>query len=127
MRERGLFIVVYYIYSIIVFSQSGLEYGRKLKENDKTVFTVQLTDGTFFDNSQYGYINKMGNHVFLYEKSSKSNIILHEQNIECLKIRNDDSRNPLIYQIIKGTKQNEKVQMQAMAPIIHRQVGLIEK
>ena len=97
LSKRVIFILLYYIFSIVVFYQSGFEYGNDLKENDSTIFYAQMTDGAVFDNTEYLYIDKLGNHVFLFEKSSNTSIVLHDENIMCLKIKNDDSRNTLIY------------------------------
>jgi hypothetical protein len=47
----------------------------------------------------------LGDHVFLFEKSSNTSIVLYDENIMCLKNKNDDSRNTLIYQMIKKVKE----------------------
>lgn len=106
LRERVFFLVIYYIFAIAVFSYSGFDYGNTLKQKDSTVFTIRMTDGTVFDNTKYGYISKMGNHVFLYEKASDASIILYNENIGYQKIINDDSRKPMLYDLIKKSKQH---------------------
>lgn len=63
-KEIGFFVAVYYIFTLVIFYQSGFDYGKELKTKDTTSFTLHLTDGTTFDNTNYGYINKMGNHIF---------------------------------------------------------------
>lgn len=103
VRGRAFVLIVYYIFSIIVFSHSGFAYGNMLKNNDSTLFTIKMEDGSSFDNSGYVYISKMGDHVFLYERQSGANIILNNENITCQRIINDDLRKSLLSPYKKKT------------------------
>ena len=107
LREKVFFIAVYYIFAIFVFGQSGYEYGNMLKKNDSTVFTIQMNDGNVFGNTEHGYIGKMGNYIFLYERASNNKIILYNENIEYIEIRNDDSRQTLLYTAINMFKEQQ--------------------
>lgn len=104
-RERAFVLFAYYLFSIVVFYQSGFEYGEEIKKNDKTVFSIQMSDGSVFDDRQYGYISKVGNNIFLYKKKTDENYIINTGDIKYMNIKIDDLRTPMSYKIFCNVKK----------------------
>lgn len=64
-----------------------------------------MTDGRAFDNTNYVYISKLNDYVFLQEKQSNANIILYNENIKYLKIKNEDLKKSILLSTINLVKE----------------------
>ena len=77
----------YYVYAIGIFGETGYRYGENLKANNDITFTIKTTDGTIFDNNNYGYIAHLSEKTFLFSKKTKENIVLFNDNITYKKVK----------------------------------------
>jgi hypothetical protein len=77
----------YYVYAIAIFGETGYRYGENLKTNNDISFTIKTTDGTIFDNNNYGYIAHLSEKTFLFSKKTKENIVLFNDNITYKKVK----------------------------------------
>lgn len=105
-------ILVYYVYAVVIFYQSGIDSGNYYKNNDLVEFSIKAVDGTEFQNSSYRYINISNERIFLLDKNSNETLILSNEGIAYMKLAYKDasSQSTIVRFLNKMVEDNKRKQ-----------------
>ena len=97
-----ILILTYYSYLMCMFSDLGVVDGLKRRDRDNIKFEIRTVGGCVYNNNNYRYISHLSGNTFLYNKKSKENVILYNDNIEYTKMKDSDFQLNII---LIGNKQ----------------------
>ena len=86
ISDKILTFILYFVFAVAVVYESGYRDGKSILQRDEVVFKLTLTDNSTYDNNGFTYIKHSGGRLFLYDKQSKSSLVIFEENVLSLNL-----------------------------------------
>lgn len=103
--ELATSLFIYYLYCLAIFYYSGSNCAIYNKKIDDVKFDIETTKGVTYKDNHYGYIDQLGNSIFLYEKKTDRIIMLYTDNIMYTSIDFGSREKGLILSFMESYKE----------------------
>ena len=100
-------IIFFYVHSFVMFGALGVLDGLKKINRDNIKFEIRTVGGCVYNDTIYRYISHLSGNTFLYNKKTKENVILYNDNIEYSKIKDRDFHINFILKSYKHKLKNK--------------------